>query len=114
MDSGVAQAPVDLAEYREQLERRLGKANEVMRVTIHKAQRQPKRVVFPEGEEPKILRACQILLDERIASPILLGNETRTRAGMATFRLQQDGIWIIDPEAFDRLPACAEQLYVLR
>ncbi len=75
METGVAQQPVDLDEYKEQLERRLGKAREVMRIMIHKAQRRPKRVVFPEGEETKILRACQILLDEKIASPILLGDE---------------------------------------
>ena len=46
-----------------------------MRGMIHKAQRAPKRIVFAEGEEPKILRACQILLDEKIAMPILLGKE---------------------------------------
>ena len=50
METGVAQNPVDLDEYREQLERRLGKAHELMRIMIHKAQRDPKRVVFPEGE----------------------------------------------------------------
>ena len=54
---------------------------------INKAQRQPKRVVFPEGEEDKILRACQILLDEKIASPILLGDEERIRARMAELHL---------------------------
>jgi malate dehydrogenase (oxaloacetate-decarboxylating)(NADP+) len=53
---------------------RLGKAHEVMRAMIHKARKQPKRMVFAEGEEGKILRACQILLDEKIAYPILLGN----------------------------------------
>jgi len=59
METGVAQLPVDLAEYREQLERRLGKAHEFMRVMVHKAQMHPKRVVFPEGDEDKILRACR-------------------------------------------------------
>ena len=67
MDTGVAQQPVDIKQYREELESRLGKANEVMRGMITKAQRQPKRIVFTEGEEGKILRACQILLDEKIA-----------------------------------------------
>ena len=80
METGVAQKPVDLKQYREDLERRLGKANEVMRGMIHKAQKQPKRVVFTEGEEGKILRACQILMDEKIAIPILLGNEETIRA----------------------------------
>ena len=74
METGVAQQPVDLKQYREELEKRLGKADEVMRGMINKAQRQPKRIVFTEGEESKILRACQILLDEKIAVPILLGN----------------------------------------
>src|SRR5579871_2614949 len=56
METGVAQEPVDLAEYREQLEKRLGKAHEVMRVVIHKAQAKPKRVVFPEGDTDKVLQ----------------------------------------------------------
>ena len=50
MDTGVAQKPVDIKQYREDLERRLGKANEVMRSMIHKAKKLPKRVVFTEGE----------------------------------------------------------------
>ena len=54
MDTGVAQNPVDIAEYREQLEKRLGKAHELMRSMIHKAQANPKRVVFPEGSHQKI------------------------------------------------------------
>ena len=54
----------------------LGRSRQVMRVFIHKAQRAPKRIVFPEGEEEKILRAAQIILDEKIAKPILLGSRT--------------------------------------
>ncbi len=114
MESGVAQAPLDINEYREQLERRLGKAHEVMRVMIHKAQRQPKRVVFPEGEEPKILRACQILLDEKIALPILLGDEAKIRARITDLRLHVRGAQIIDPTKSQRLPAYGEELYSLR
>ena len=60
MRTGVAQEPVDLERYRDQLERRLGKAHEISRMMIHKAQAQPKRVVFPEGDNEKILRACQL------------------------------------------------------
>ena len=114
MDTGVAQAPIDINEYREQLERRLGKAHEVMRVMIHKAQRQPKRVVFPEGEEPKILRACQILIDEKIASPILLGDETKIRDAIAELHLHLNGITIVNPAQSPRLPAYTEELYYLR
>ena len=97
MRTGVAQQTVDIATYREQLERRLGKAREVMRVMINKAQRQPRRVVFPEGEEDKILRACQILLDEKIAVPILLGNAAAIRERMRALRMHADSIGIVDP-----------------
>ncbi|MGA2576917.1 MAG: NADP-dependent malic enzyme [Bryobacteraceae bacterium] len=114
METGVAQAPIDIHEYREQLERRLGKAHEVMRIMIHKAQRQPKRVVFPEGDEPKILRACRILMDEKIARPVLLGSEARIRAAMDELHLHLDGLRIVDPAKSGRLPAYAEEMYSLR
>jgi len=51
METGVAQIPIDLAQYREALERRLGSAHGVMRSMINKAQKDPKRIVFTEGEE---------------------------------------------------------------
>ena len=97
IESGVAQQPINIAEYREQLERRLGKAHEFMRIMVNKAQMHPKQVVFPEGEEDKILRACQILIDEKIAEPILLGDEKKIRDKIAELRLHLDDARIIDP-----------------
>jgi malate dehydrogenase (oxaloacetate-decarboxylating)(NADP+) len=114
METGVAQRPVDLKEYRDQLERRLGKAHEFMRVMIHKAQLAPKRVVFPEGEEAKILRACQILLDEKIASPVLLGDEKRIREKASELRLHLGGATIVDPRKSENLKLYTGQLYLLR
>ncbi|MCC6862061.1 MAG: NADP-dependent malic enzyme [Bryobacterales bacterium] len=114
METGVAQRPVDLEEYREQLERRLGKAHEVVRIMIHKAQRKPCRVVFPEGEETKILRACQILLDERIADPILLGDEEVIARRIADCHLHLNGIRIVDPPKSPRLQAYTDEFYRLR
>jgi|SRR5579871_6381981 len=114
IDTGVARMPIDIALYREQLERRLGKAHEVMRTMIHKAQKQPKRVVFTEGEESKILRASQILLDEKIATPILLGNHEIIRAKAEELRLHLEGAEIIDPPKFSRLEEYAEEFYSLR
>ena len=81
METGVAQNPVDLEQYREQLERRLGKAHELMRIMIHKAKANPKRVVFPEGTHEKILRACHVLIEEKIAHAGAGGSEPRNRAG---------------------------------
>ncbi|MEN6606792.1 MAG: phosphate acyltransferase, partial [Bryobacteraceae bacterium] len=114
MDSGVAQVPVDIEEYKDELQRRLGKAQEVMRFMIHKAQRAPKRVVFPEGEESKILRACQILMDEKIAEPILLGREDRIRARIADLHLHLNGVQVVDPANTPVLPQFVEELYQLR
>jgi malate dehydrogenase (oxaloacetate-decarboxylating)(NADP+) len=114
METGVAQQPVDLDEYREALERRLGKARELMRMVIHKARKGPRRVVFPEGEEDKILRAAQILLDEKIATPILLGDEARIRARIADLHLHIDGAEIVDPVSSPRFEAYTAELLRLR
>jgi malate dehydrogenase (oxaloacetate-decarboxylating)(NADP+) len=114
METGVARQPVDLQQYRDELERRLGKAHEVMRFMIHKAQKDPKRIVFTEGEQSKILRACQILIDEKIAAPILLGNESKVRDKIAELRLSLSGVQIVDPARSPRLPSYAEELYQVR
>jgi malate dehydrogenase (oxaloacetate-decarboxylating)(NADP+) len=114
IDSGVARLAIDIGQYREALERRLGRAHEVMRIMIHKAQRQPKRIVFTEGEESKILRACQILLDEKIAAPILLGDEEVIHARAAELHLHLDGAQIVNPSKFARIEEYVEEFYCLR
>ena len=97
MKTGVAQEPVDLDAYRAQLERRLGKAYEVSRAMIHKAQANPKQVVFPEGENEKILRACHNLVEEKIGNPILLGDAIKIQARAREFGVDLEGMQIIDP-----------------
>ncbi len=74
MATGVARKKIDLAKYREDLEARLGKEYEMMRIILNKAKANPKRIVFAEGMHEKVLRACQVLHDEKIARPILLGD----------------------------------------
>jgi malate dehydrogenase (oxaloacetate-decarboxylating)(NADP+) len=73
--SGATSQFIDLDQYREELEARLGRARGIVRGLINRAQADPKRVVFTEGYEPKIIRAAQQLVDEGICEPILLGNE---------------------------------------
>ena len=114
MDTGVAQVPVNIGQYREALERRLGKAYGVVRNMVNKAQRQPKRVVFTEGEEGKVLRACQILLDEKIALPILLGHEDTIRARVEELHLHLEGAQIVEPEKSPRLEEYTEEFFSLR
>jgi malate dehydrogenase (oxaloacetate-decarboxylating)(NADP+) len=114
IETGVAQKPVDIAEYREQLEKRLGKAHELMRIMIHKAQRNPKRVVFPEGEHEKILRACHVLLEERIAVPVLLGHGGSVQKAAAELGISLDGAIVVEPESHARLKEYVAEYYLLR
>ena len=114
MDTGVAQEPVNIAEYREQLERRLGKAYEVTRLMINKARSRPKRVVFPEGVHEKILRAAHILVEEKIAHPILLGPAGQVRASARKLEIPLDGIELVDPEESPRRAGYVDEFYRLR
>jgi malate dehydrogenase (oxaloacetate-decarboxylating)(NADP+) len=114
MRTGVAQEPVDLAVYREQLERRLGKAHEISRSMIHKAQAHPKQVVFPEGESEKILRACRSLVEEKIAKPILLGDLAAIHARAEELGLNLEGIKIVDPTASTLREVYIQELFRLR
>lgn len=114
MRSGVAREPVNLELYREQLERRLGKAHEISRMMIHKAQLKPKLVVFPEGENEKILRACHCLLEEKIASPVLLGNPAVIQAKSSELGLDLKGVRIVDPAQSPLRESYVQELFVLR
>jgi malate dehydrogenase (oxaloacetate-decarboxylating)(NADP+) len=114
MRTGVAQEPVDLDEYREQLEKRLGKAREVMLMVTHRAQAAPKRVVFPEGDNEKILRACHVLVEEKVARPVLLGNEHMVRAKAADLGISLEGMQVVDVEESDRREAYMQEYYHLR
>ena len=114
MKTGVAQEPVDLDAYRAQLERRLGKAYEVSRAMIHKAQANPKQVVFPEGENEKILRACHALVEESIGHPILLGDANKVQARAREFGVSLEGMKIVDPLTSEHRETYALELFRLR
>jgi len=72
--SGVAGVVIDAEEYRAQLDARLGRVREVMRGLSTRAREDAKRIAFPEGEDPRVIRAARILADEGTAHPILLGD----------------------------------------
>ncbi len=114
METGVAQNPVDLDEYRDQLEKRLGKSHELMRIMIHKAQANPKRVVFPEGNHERILLACHRLIEEKIAAPVLLGRNAEIRRVADSLGIALNGATIVDPETFPRRDEYVNELYRLR
>ena len=116
METGVAQLPIkDFAAYTDSLEARLGKSREVMRVFIHKAQSDPRRVVFPEGEEEKILRAAQIIVEEGIAEPVLLGSRTLIKQRIKEMGLNLEGkVQIVNPSKSVKLDEYVTSYYNLR
>ena len=95
--SGVARHFIDLEGYRDQLELRLGRARGIMRGIINRAVRDPRRVVFPEGYEPKVIRAAQIVAEEGIGHPILLGNKEEIERIAAEAGIPLRDIAIEDP-----------------
>ncbi|MEY2733122.1 MAG: hypothetical protein RL340_181 [Gemmatimonadota bacterium] len=112
--SGVAREFIDLDEYRDRLEARLGRARGIMRGLITRAQHDPKRVVFPEGEDPKILRAAQRLVDEAIAHPILLGRRDRVRQTAEELGIPLEGITLIEPATSPQRDRYAQLLWQKR
>jgi malate dehydrogenase (oxaloacetate-decarboxylating)(NADP+) len=100
MESGVAQHPIeDWDEYVADLETRLGQGNQVMRVIGNKARTEPKRIVFAEADNVKILKAAQIVFDEGIGYPILLGNEEKIRAIAEQHKIDLESLPILDPRS---------------
>jgi malate dehydrogenase (oxaloacetate-decarboxylating)(NADP+) len=98
IDSGVAKLKIeDWNAYKEELKERLGLSKEVVRVMIHKAQKNPKRVVFPEGEEEKIIRAAHVARRDNIAYPVLLGNEANIKRMIDSLGYDQSEFEIKDP-----------------
>jgi len=114
MQSGVAREPVDIGTYRERLESRLGKAHEIARMIVHKAQTKPRLVVFPEGENEKILRACHSLLEEKIAKPILLGNAAVIGKKCAELALDLNDAKIVNPTESPLRDCYVQELVRLR
>jgi len=113
MATGVARRPVDLAAYREELARRLVRGRETMSIVFSKARSAPRRVVFSEGEEPKIIRAAAELVREGLALPILLGREAAVRTRMEEMHLTLP-LEVITPELSPRLEVYANALFEAR
>jgi len=115
MRSGVARQPItDMGAYLRRLEAMLSRSSEVMSVVLEKARRDPKRIVFPEGEHPKILRAAKILAEEGICRPILLAREAEIEKLARELDLPMGKIDFINTNRSEKLPAYARRLEELR
>ena len=115
MRSGVAREPItDMGAYLRRLEALLSRSSEVMSVVLEKARRDPKRIVFPEGEHPKVLRAAKILAEEGICRPILLAREQEIEELARELELPMEKIDFINTNHAEALPAYAAKLEQLR
>ncbi len=100
IDSNVAQVKIENWEsYAIELNKRLGLDNQLMRVLSSKARNDPRRLVFAEADNIKILKVAQILFDEGVAYPILLGNEVRIRATAKANKIDIEEFPIVDPRS---------------
>jgi len=98
MDSGMAQKPItDWGAYHQALQKRIGIDQKLINNVIDRAKKSPKRVVFAEADNPKILKAAQVLQDEEICVPILLGNRPEIERLIKEHKLELGACTIIDP-----------------
>ncbi|MFB6080490.1 MAG: NADP-dependent malic enzyme [Haloferacaceae archaeon] len=112
MESGAARREIDVDPYRDELEARLGKSREMMRVVLNKAKSDPKRVALAEGTDEKMIRAAHQMREEGIAEPVLLGDADRIGQVADDLGLEFEPE-VVDPAAGDH-DEYAERLYELR
>ncbi len=112
IESESSRVEFDVDAYPERLEARLGKSREMMRVVLNKAKSNPKRVVFAEGVDEKMIRAAYQLVDQGIAHPVLIGDRERIWGTMERLGLNFDPE-IVDPGEAN-LDPYAERLHELR
>jgi len=113
MESGVARKKIDLDVYMDQLAARIGASYQIMRSMQAKAKSGPKRVVFAEGEQPKIIRAAHALANQGIATPILLGRQSVIQKQCVDLSLNFSPT-VIDPNESEARTAYAAQFHQKR
>lgn len=115
MDTGVAQFPIkDFEQYKRDLDIRMGRAQLIMTPIFRKAASNPKKVVFPEGDQPKIIKAAQLSVDEGIAQPILVGNPDVIKKIAEENGYDLTGIEIVNPLNYDGIQEFVDVYYSLR
>lgn len=99
MDSGVAKSPItDWEAYKDTLRERLGSDNKLVRLLLNRARLNPKRVVFAEADQLAVLKAAQIVHEEGVAIPILLGRAETIKKLMDEIEFHAEDVVIIDPK----------------
>jgi malate dehydrogenase (oxaloacetate-decarboxylating)(NADP+) len=111
-DAGVARRPLESIEaYQRELQERFEARHGVMRRITVRAQEEPKKIVFPQGADPRILRAARRLVDRGIARPIILGRQKKFDAALEELKMNGDGIEVVDPRNRDERRAAYADAY---
>ncbi|MEE2751568.1 MAG: NADP-dependent malic enzyme, partial [Myxococcota bacterium] len=114
-ESGVAREPIeDLEAYRNKLERLIERSREFLRPLMNRARNSGKRIVFPDGTNPKVLKAAQILVDEGICKPLLIGPEWKVLARAEQANVDLTGIEVLEVAQDERFDAMADALWTHR
>jgi malate dehydrogenase (oxaloacetate-decarboxylating)(NADP+) len=112
IEGGVARVRIENWEaYEEQLKERLGMSKEILRVMVHKAQKNPKKIVYTEGEEEKIIRAAHVVYDDGIGHPILLGDDNIIKEKIKLLGFDIEEFQIINPLTSYKLEEYAALFY---
>jgi len=115
METGVSRIDItDWQKYEEQLQERLGYSQEILRMMIHKAQKNPKKIAYAEGEEEKIIRAANSALSENISIPVLIGNREIIENKINDLGYNKDLFEIVDPNNFENFHKYVNEFYRLR
>jgi malate dehydrogenase (oxaloacetate-decarboxylating)(NADP+) len=110
-ETGVAQEPItDWDAYHERLEAMISRSVQVLRTIRTKAQRTQKRVVFTDGESLRVVEACRVVLEERLARPILLGRPEAVREQAEKIGLDPSKLEVVDPARSPHLEAYTRDL----
>ncbi|HEY8713124.1 MAG TPA: NADP-dependent malic enzyme [Thermoanaerobaculia bacterium] len=114
-ETGVAQQPItDYEAYRHKLEQMLGRSRGLMHDIYARARQHPKRIVFPEGDQEKIIRAAKILIEEGIAHPILLVRREEIAGLLRKYNIDDSKVTTIDVTKSPKLDEYAKRFADLR
>ncbi len=113
METGVARKPIDdLQKYTEHLEATLGMSRAILRYIANRVKKEPVRVVYPEGENRKVVRAAIQVMEENLATPVLLGDRAKIEAMLEQQGVSEHTIEIVDPEQEnERIEHYAEEFF---
>ena len=114
MECGVARKKVDIDEYKASLEKRLGPSRMLIRNIVQQVKASPRTLVFPEADDPRIIRACRVLVDDGVAKPVMVGNPETIAEKAKEAGIDLKGIEVIDISKRDTIEKDIQELLSVR